>query len=89
MECARGYERRFGEFLRGLIEEAVGERAAKLAPAVSLLVEGAIVTAAMEGKPDAVDAARPRGRAASPAEAQTERAGVLGKSMAVPATLLK
>jgi AcrR family transcriptional regulator len=57
-EFARGYKRRFGEFLRGLIEESVGEKAAKLAPAVSLLVEGAIVTAAIEGKPDAVDVAR-------------------------------
>ena len=57
-EFARGYKRRFGEFLRGLIEESVGEKAARLAPAVSLLVEGAIVTAAIQGKPDAVDVAR-------------------------------
>jgi AcrR family transcriptional regulator len=55
---AHGFKRRFGEFLRGLIEEAVGEEAAKLAPAVFLLVEGAIVTAAIQGKPDAVDVAR-------------------------------
>ena len=57
-EFARGYKRRFGEFLRGLIEESVGGKAAKLTPAVSLLVEGAIVTAAMQGKPDAVEVAR-------------------------------
>ena len=57
-EFARGFKRRFGEFLRGLIEESVGEKAARLAPAVSLLVEGAIVTAAIQGKPDAVDVAR-------------------------------
>jgi AcrR family transcriptional regulator len=57
-EFARGYKRRFGEFLRGLIEASVGEKAAKLAPAVSLLVEGAIITAAMQGKPDAVKVAR-------------------------------
>jgi len=57
-EYARGYKRRFGEFLRGLIEASVGERAAKLVPAVSLLVEGAIVTAAIEGKPNAAEVAR-------------------------------
>jgi AcrR family transcriptional regulator len=57
-EFARRYKQRFGEFLRGLVADSVGEKAAKLAPAVSLLVEGAIVTAAMQGKPDAVDVAR-------------------------------
>jgi AcrR family transcriptional regulator len=57
-EFARGYKRRFGEFLRGLIEESVGVKGGRLAPAVSLLVEGAIVTAAMQGKPDAVEVAR-------------------------------
>jgi AcrR family transcriptional regulator len=57
-EFARGFKRRFGEFLRGIIEESVGEKAARLAPAVSLLVEGAIVTAAIQGKPDVVDVAR-------------------------------
>jgi AcrR family transcriptional regulator len=55
---ARGYKRRFGEFLRGLIEESLGKRAERVAPAVALLVEGAIATAAMEGKPDAADTAR-------------------------------
>ncbi len=57
-EFARGHKQRFSEFLRGLIEESVGKAAAKLAPAVSLLVEGAIVTAVIQGKPDAVDVAR-------------------------------
>ena len=57
-EFVRGYKRRFGEFLRGLIEESVGEEAARFAPAVALLVEGAIVTAAIQGKPDAADVAR-------------------------------
>lgn len=57
-EFSRGFKRRFGEFLRGVIGEAVGEKAAKLAPAVFLLVEGAIVTAAIQGKPDSVDVAR-------------------------------
>ena len=55
---ARGFKRRFSEFLRGLIEESVGREAMRLAPAVSLLVEGAIITAAIQGKPDVVDVAR-------------------------------
>jgi AcrR family transcriptional regulator len=57
-EFVRGHKRRFGEFLRGLVEEAVGKSAAKVAPAVALLVEGAIVTAVIQGKPDAADVAR-------------------------------
>ncbi|WP_165246577.1 TetR/AcrR family transcriptional regulator [Paludisphaera soli] len=55
---SRGFKRRFGEFLRGIIEESVGGKAAIFAPAVFLLVEGAIVTAAIQGEPDAVDVAR-------------------------------
>jgi AcrR family transcriptional regulator len=57
-EFVRGYKQRFGEFLRDLIEQSVGKGAAKVAPAVTLLVEGAIVTAAIQGKPDAADVAR-------------------------------
>lgn len=55
---SRGFKRRFGESLRGLIEASLGEEAAKLAPAVFLLVEGAIVTAAIQGQSDAVHVAR-------------------------------
>ena len=40
------------------VEEAVGKTAAKVAPAVALLVEGAIVTAVIQGTPDAADVAR-------------------------------
>ena len=56
-EFVRGNKERFGEFLRGLVEEVVG-KPAKVAPAVALLVEGAIVTAVIQGKPDAADVAR-------------------------------
>ena len=56
-EYVRGYKRRFGEFLRGLIEKSVGQEAARFAPAVALLVEGAIVTAAIQGDPGAADVA--------------------------------
>jgi hypothetical protein len=57
-EFARGFKRRFGEFLQGLIEESVGQEATRFAPAVSLLAEGAIVTAAIQGKLDGVNVAR-------------------------------
>lgn len=54
----RGHKQRFGEFLRGLVEESVGKAAARVAPAVAVLVEGAIVTAVVQGNPDAADVAR-------------------------------
>ena len=57
-EFVREHKQRFSEFLRGLVEEAVGKAAAKVAPAVALLVEGAIVTAVVQGSPDAADVAR-------------------------------
>jgi AcrR family transcriptional regulator len=56
-EFVRGHKQRFSEFLRGLVEETVG-KAAKVAPAVSILVEGAVVTAVIQGTPDAADVAR-------------------------------
>jgi AcrR family transcriptional regulator len=54
----RGHKQRFSEFLRGLVEETVGKAAATVAPAVTILVEGAVVTAVIQGKPDAADVAR-------------------------------
>jgi AcrR family transcriptional regulator len=54
----RGHKQRFGKFLRGLVEQSAGEGAAKIAPAVTLLVEGAIVTAVIRAKPEAADVAR-------------------------------
>src|SRR3954462_6253595 len=57
-EFVRGHKQRFSEFLRGLVEETMGKAAARVAPAVSVLVEGAIVTAVIQGKPDAADVAR-------------------------------
>ncbi|QVL32706.1 TetR/AcrR family transcriptional regulator [Telmatocola sphagniphila] len=54
----KDHKRRFQEFLAGLVEESVGKGAAKVALAVGLLVEGAIVTAVIQGSPDAVDVAR-------------------------------
>lgn len=57
-EFARGHKQRFAETLRGVVEETVGKTGTKLAPAVALLVEGAIVTAVVQGGSDAADAAR-------------------------------
>jgi AcrR family transcriptional regulator len=57
-EFVRGHKQRFGEFLRGLVEDAVGKTAAKVAPAVILLVEGAVATAVIQGRADAADVAR-------------------------------
>src|SRR5262249_27726623 len=57
-EFVQEHKQRFREFLRGLIEEAVGKAAAKVTPALALLVEGAVVTAVIQGKPDAADVAR-------------------------------
>lgn len=53
----RDHKRRFGELLRSLVEEAVGKGAAKVAPAIALLVEGAIVTAVIQGTPEAAQIA--------------------------------
>jgi hypothetical protein len=41
-----------------LVEESVGAGGAKAAPAVALLVEGAIVTALIQGSPEAAYVAR-------------------------------
>src|SRR5215471_8215135 len=57
-EFVRGHKKRFSEFLGGLVEETVGKAAAKVAPAVTILVEGALVTAVIQGSPDAADVAR-------------------------------
>jgi AcrR family transcriptional regulator len=57
-EFARGHKQRFNEFLRGLVEATVGKAAARIAPAVTILVEGAIITAVIQGNPDAADVAR-------------------------------
>jgi AcrR family transcriptional regulator len=55
---ARGHKQRFSEFLQGLVAESVGKAAARVAPAVAILVEGAIVTAVIQGNPGAADVAR-------------------------------
>jgi len=57
-EFVRGHKQRFSEFLRGLVEDTVGKAAPKVAPAVNILVEGAVVTAVIQGNPEAADVAR-------------------------------
>lgn len=57
-QFVREHKRRFADLLRGFVEESVGGGTPKLAQAVALLVEGAIVTAVIHGTPDAADVAR-------------------------------
>ena len=57
-QVVRDHKRRFAELLRGLVEEAAGPGAETLAPAIALLVEGAIVTAVIQGTTDAAEVAR-------------------------------
>jgi AcrR family transcriptional regulator len=57
-EFVRGHKQRFSAFLRELVEASMGKAAAKVAPAVVILVEGALVTAVIQGSPDAADVAR-------------------------------
>ncbi|GAB4139939.1 MAG: TetR family transcriptional regulator [Planctomycetaceae bacterium] len=55
---AARHKQAFHEMIQEIITETAGPKAASLSPAISLMVEGAIVTAVMEGKPDAADVAR-------------------------------
>jgi AcrR family transcriptional regulator len=57
-EFVRGHKQRFSEFLRELVEETVGKAATKVVPAVTILIEGAIITAVIQGNPNAADVAR-------------------------------
>lgn len=54
----RDYKRRFRDFLTDLIEESVGVAGRASAPAISLLVEGALITCVVHGSPDSVAVAR-------------------------------
>jgi AcrR family transcriptional regulator len=55
---ARQQKARFHAFLARLIEETLGTAAARLAPAIAVLVEGAIVTAVIDGTSKAAHVAR-------------------------------
>lgn len=55
---AREHKRRFAELLRGFVAQSTDVSAAKLVPAIVLLVEGAIVTTAMHGTQGAAEVAR-------------------------------
>jgi len=56
-QFVRDHKRRFAAMLHTLVEDSVGKGAAKLAPAVTLLVEGAIMTAVVQGTADAAGVA--------------------------------
>jgi AcrR family transcriptional regulator len=55
---ARQHKARFHAFVARLIEETLSTTAARLAPAIAVLIEGAIVTAVIEGTSRAADVAR-------------------------------
>jgi AcrR family transcriptional regulator len=57
-QFVRDHKCRFNEFLVGLVTDALGKAAAPVAPAVGLLVEGAIATAVVQGSAAAADVAR-------------------------------
>lgn len=57
-QFVRNHKRRFAELLRGFVEESVGGGAARLAPAIALLVEGAVVTSVVQGTSEAAGVAR-------------------------------
>jgi hypothetical protein len=57
-EFVRGHKQRFSELLRGIGEGTLGRTAAKVVPVVALLVVGAVVTAVIQGTPDAAHVAR-------------------------------
>lgn len=52
------HKRQFHEMLKEFIIDSEGKKAAAAAPAIAILVEGAIVTAVSEGTPEAADIAR-------------------------------
>ena len=57
-QFVREHKQRFQAFIAGIIEESLGKGAAKVAPAIGLLVEGAVVTSVIEGSPHALEIAR-------------------------------
>lgn len=57
-QFVRDHKRRFSEFVSGLVTESLGKSAAKVGPAVMLLVEGAIISSVIQGSPDPVGVAR-------------------------------
>jgi AcrR family transcriptional regulator len=54
----RQHKERFHSFLARLVKDALGAKAALLAPAIALLIDGAIVTAVIEGTSRPADVAR-------------------------------
>lgn len=57
-QFVRDHKRRFANMLRSLVDESIGKAAARVAPAVALLVEGAIMTAVVQGTSGAAGVAQ-------------------------------
>jgi len=54
----RDHKRRFADIIRRVVDDAVGRSAPAVAAAIVLLVEGAIMTAVVQGTSEAADVAR-------------------------------
>lgn len=48
-QLVQSQKQRFHDFLKSVVIEVIGDRAAPLAPAIAMLVEGAIVTSVIQG----------------------------------------
>ena len=57
-QFSAAHKQRFYEMLTEIIQATAGAKAASVAPAIALLVEGAIVTAVMEQSPKPADTAK-------------------------------
>lgn len=57
-QVVRDHKRKFNDILRRFVEAAVGKAGAKLVPVISLLVEGAVVTAVISGTSESAEIAR-------------------------------
>jgi AcrR family transcriptional regulator len=58
VQFARAHKQRFHDYLLNIIKDSVGPRGAKVAPAIGLLIEGAIITAVMQNSAAPIDVAR-------------------------------
>lgn len=56
--AVEAHKRRFHDFIGRLVRDAVGPRGEAVAPAVALLVEGAVISATINRTPDSADVAR-------------------------------
>jgi len=69
-QFASSHKERFHSMITDTVRETYGVKSVPLAPAIALMVEGAIITAVMEQSPDSADVARNASKALLPKKAQ-------------------